>query len=183
MGSTKVLGALLIIAISYILFAEKSCNKLPENVIKQDTLTVLHYDTVYFDTTRINYLEVPTARYVYDTTYYVDSIKVKATIYEDTIKSDSVNIYYKANISGVLNSLDLGYTLTYPIITKIETHTVTKTTQKPLRSLYLGFDVDVTRFQTYTPNVTFNADNGWSGQLGYELKNRSIVIGFKRRLF
>jgi len=106
---------------------------------------------------------------------------VQSTIYKDTVKNDSVSIFYR--LDGKLNDLKLGYKLTYPNIVKTETKTITNTIERPVSGFYLGMDVDVSNFNYFTPNALYAFNNGWAVGGGYELKSKSIVFSVKKKLF
>ena len=138
----KALGGLLVLALIYILFLQQcgSGQRCPE-IIKIDTvLNVTVYDTTWYDTTRYKYLTVNIPKPYYDTTRipakildnYFDEFNNEddfvlkyAAIYEDSIKNDTISIYYRAKVRGYLDEFTLGYKIfaTYYIerITTIET--------------------------------------------------------------
>ena len=121
----KILGSLLIAALIYIIF-QKGCGDKhscpdPEivTIISIDSSTFV--DTIRFDTTAFNYVTVNIPQYYYDTitiatpagNYFdefdddPDFILKYASIYEDTIKNDTISLYYRARVLGYLDELTL----------------------------------------------------------------------------
>lgn len=184
---TEALLLFIIGVLVYVLIFGDGCNSGSKNIISSDTTTVITYDTTWFDTTRFHSVSVPAPVTYYDTTYIKivgeDTTVINASIYQDTVKNDSVSIFYKAEVFGTLNDLQLGYKLTYPTINRTETITIENTTQRPLRSFYLGVEADITHLNYFAAKATFNMDNGWSIEGGYDFKGKSIILGGKRRIF
>lgn len=182
MGLSKYLTLVIVGLVLYIMFTSGG-GKVSQKVTAIDSIKIVSFDTTYFDSTRIKYLNVPVTKNVYDTSYFLDTLRIYATIYTDTVRDDSVSIYYKAEVDGVLTNMDLGYMLTFPVINKTETILVKETVQKPLRSLYFGLDADITNFNMLAPNALFCLDNGYAFGGGYDLKNKSVIISFKKKIF
>lgn len=183
MNLNRVLALVIVGLVLYIMLTSGGNSKVSQNVTAVDSIKIVSFDTTYFDSTRIKYLNVPVTKNVYDTSYFLDTLRIYTTIYTDTVRDDSVSIYYKAEVDGVLTNLDLGYILTFPVINKTETILVKETVQKPLRSLYLGIDADITNFNLLSPNALFCLDNGYAFGGGYDLKNKSIIVSFKKKIF
>ena len=115
----KILGGTLILALIYIIFLKGCGDKHscpdPEvvTIINVDSST--YVDTIRFDTTDFKYITVRIPQYYYDTIRVspdnledfdesdCDFILNYASIYEDTIKNDTISIYYPSTIQEYLD--------------------------------------------------------------------------------
>lgn len=200
-GWHKALGGLLALALIYILFLQQcgSGQRCPE-IIKIDTvLNITVYDTTWYDTTRYKYLTVNIPKPYYDTTripakildnYFdefnnEDNFVLKyAAIYEDSIKNDTISIYYRAKVRGYLDEFTLGYKIFAPYyiesITTIETE-ITK--EKRFKGFYAGLDVggNKTSFTHFSPTLEL-ATRRYNYNIGYNLMDNSLIVGMRARL-
>ena len=196
-GWHKALGGLLVLALIYILFLQQcgSGKRCPE-IIKIDTvLNITVYDTTWYDTTRYKYLTVNIPKPYYDTVLIQrenfdeldseDNFVLKyAAIYEDSIKNDTISIYYRAKVRGYLDEFTLGYKIFAPYyiesITTIETE-ITK--ERRFKGFYAGLDVggNKSSFTHFSPTLEL-ATRRYNYNIGYNLMDNSLIVGVKVRL-
>lgn len=190
----KVLGGALILALIYIIFMQ-GCGRQGGNSVIIEIDTVLNetvIDTNWFDTTRYKYITVNIPKYYYDTVsisvdnfdnqddFYVEY----ASIYEDTIKNDTISLYYRAKVWGFMEELKLGYKIftPYSIVksTTIQTEIVKK---KRFQGFYLGMDIGIGKdglthvapmLEISTAKINYNA--------GFDLNDKSVIIGARFKL-
>ena len=196
-GYHKALGGLLVLALIYILFLQQcgSGQRCPE-IIKIDTvLNITVYDTTWYDTTRYKYLTVNIPKPYYDTVLIYrenfdeldsedDFVLKYAAIYEDSIKNDTISIYYRAKVRGYLDEFTLGYKIFAPYyiesITTIETE-ITK--EKRFKGFYAGLDVggNKSSFTHFSPTLEL-ATRRYNYNIGYNLMDKSLIVGMRARL-
>lgn len=199
-GWHKALGGLLVLALIYILFLQQcgSGQRYPE-IIKIDTvLNVTVYDTMWYDTTRYKYLTVNIPKPYYDTVRidmpgnYFDEFNESEdnfvlkypAIYEDSIKNDTISIYYRAKIRGYLDEFTLGYKIFAPYyiesITTIQTE-ITK--ERRFKGFYAGLDVggNKSSFTHFSPTLEL-ATRRYNYNIGYNLVDNSLIVGMRARL-
>ena len=159
----KILGGLLVVALVYIVFLQ-GCRGKREiktetvTIIRIDSVTVTTIDTIRFDTTDFKYITVKIPQYYYDTiraSYYLedfdesdcDFILKYASIYEDTIKNDTISIFYRARVRGYLDELTMGYKIFTPCYiektTLNETEVIKELKKKACQGFYVGMDLGI----------------------------------------
>lgn len=152
------------------------------------------YDTTWHDTTRYHDFPVPKAVAYYDTvwTELVDSSGLVTltprllTIYEDSITDDTIAIRYRLSLFGEIDKVTLGYKVLSPYYIKesttLETE-VTKIIRPRSTHLFIGADFGGTINVIHiVPEITFQRKKaGYS--LGYDVIDKSIMIGLKQKVF
>ena len=191
----KGLGGLLVLALIYILFLQQCGTKCDPEIIEVDTVTnVTVYDTIWFDTTRYNYITVNIPKPYYDTIEvarpagnYIDEFNtdpVYASIYEDTIKNDTLSIYYRAKVRGSLDELTFGYKIYTPYyIEKLTTITTEITREKRFQGIYIGMDVggNKSQFSHLAPMLGL-VTRRYTYDLGYNIMDNSLIVGMKAKI-
>lgn len=186
----KVSWGLLVLALLYIVFLQQ-CNKCDPEYIEIDTVSnVTVIDTHWFDTTRYRYITVSIPKPYYDTVEIArpagnyfddfnesedDFVLKYAAIYEDTIKNDTISIYYRAKVRGYLDELKLGYKIYAPFyIESITTIQTEITREKRFKGLYLGLDVggNKSQFSHFSPTLEL-ATRKYNYNVGYNLMDLS----------
>lgn len=190
----KILGGIALSALIYIVFMQ-GCQRQGGNSVIIEVDTVLNetvIDTNWFDTTRYKYITVNIPKYYYDTVsisvdnfdnqddFYVEY----ASIYEDTIKNDTISLYYRAKVWGFMEELKLGYKIFTPYsiekTTTIQTEIVKK---KAFQGFYLGMDIGIGKdglthvapmLEVSTAKTNYNA--------GFDLNDKSVIIGARFKL-
>ena len=199
---SKILGGLLVVALVYIVFLQGCGGKRQSftGVITViDSVTVV--DTVRFDTTTFKYVTVKIPMPYYDTVRvsipsgnYFDDFDERESdcdfmleypsVYEDTIRNDTISIHYRATVRGYLDELKIGYKIFTPYyiesITTIEKETIKI---KRFNGLYGGFDVGISK----TGLVHFSPTLEASGQrfsinIGYDVYDKAFIGGIKTRI-
>ena len=200
----KILGSLLVVALLYIVFLQ-GCGGKREVKTEVVTITVVDsvtvVDTNYFDTTSFKYVTVNISMPYYDTVriaipsgnYFedfddresdCDFILKYPAIYEDTIKNDTISIYYRATVRGYLDELKIGYKIFTPYyiekITTIETEVVKR---KAFNGFYLGMDMGIGKdglthvapmLEVSTAKINYNA--------GFDFNDKSVIVGLRFKL-
>ena len=199
----KILGGLLVVALVYIVFLQ-GCRGKREiktetvTIIRIDSVTVTTIDTIRFDTTDFKYITVKIPQYYYDTiraSYYLedfdesdcDFILKYASIYEDTIKNDTISIFYRARVRGYLDELTMGYKIfTHFYIEKttlIETEVIKELKKKAFQGFYVGMDLGIGKdglthvapmLEVSTAKVNYNA--------GFDLNDKAVIVGARFKL-
>ena len=197
----KILGGLLVVALVYIVFLQ-GCGGKRE--VKTQVVTIIrvdsstYIDTVSFDTTSFKYITVRIPQYYYDTIRVLDYLEDfdesdcdfilnYASIYEDTIKNDTISIYYRAKVRGYLDELTLGYKIFTPYYiqktTLIETEVTKELKKKAFQGFYVGMDVGIGKdglthvapmLEVSTTKVNYNA--------GFDLNDKSVIVGARFKL-
>ena len=105
-------------------------------VVKEtDTVYVEKKDTVW----QTEYIPGETKyRPQYDTVY-LDGAMDTVYIYQDTVKLDSVEVIYKAEVTGKIKNITFGVVNKYPVVTNTVTKTITNTEKIYPDSWYAGF--------------------------------------------
>ena len=192
----KILGGLLTIAIIIILLMRSCGDKgqsFTEVITVIDSVTVI--DTVRFDTTAFKYITVKIPMPYYDTiriptpagNYFDefddDDVKYLA-IYEDTIKNDTISIYYRAKVRGSLEELTLGYKIFTPYyIEKTTTIQTEVTRQKRFQGFYIGMDIDIGNdgFKRPTPVIELSTYK-INYNLGYNVNDKEFRAGLRFKI-
>lgn len=195
----KVLGILLaitvIIAILLGYCKRPSGEKCPET--RDTTITKIHIDTIPFDTIIFTYHDVPVPKpyYVpiYDTVPFYskeepdfDNILDYYSFYIDTIRDSVLDIWYKAQVRGYMDSITIGRKIKQPYsIKRTETiRTLTTITERSSRyALYIGFDAGGNKdsFGYFKPELTLSSKRS-SYSIGYNIPDKSITAGIKLKL-
>ena len=195
----KILGISLLIAIA-IIFLKNCGSDCPELIIdkKEIVSRTEHIDSqiVEIEVKKYKYIdvEVPVYRYydIFDTTHILtfmdegfDDLGLRALIYEDSVTDDTVSLHYKIKVYGPLEQISLGYKVHKGyLITKteiIETE-VTKKIKHRL-GFYVGLDVggNLNEFNHFTPVIELSTWK-WNYNVGYNLMNKSVIIGARIRI-
>lgn len=200
----KVLGSLLVVALVYIVFLQ-GCGGKRE--IKTEVITIkrvdssTYVDTVKFPVKEFEYVKVRIPIPYYDTIRIVmpsgnyfedfderesdcDFMLKYASIYEDTIKNDTISLYYRAKVRGYLDELKIGYKIFTPYyiksITTIETEIVKR---KAFNGIYLGMDVGIGKdglthlapmLEVSTAKINYNG--------GFDFNDKSVMVGLRFKL-
>lgn len=191
----KGLAIALLIAIA-VIFLQKCGSDCPELIVgkKEIVSHVIHYDTVLveIETPVYRYFKVPVPTPYRDTVTFLsfmdedfDDLPLDIMIYEDSVKDDTVTIYYRLKVRGVLDQIGIGYGLhkSY-LITKTETieTEVTKRIKHKL-GIYAGLDVggNLNELNHFTPIIELSTWK-WNYNVGYNLMNKSVIIGARIRI-
>lgn len=189
----KILGGALILALVYIIFLQGCGNRSSDSIVVEvDTVlneTVI--DTNWFDTTRYKYITVNIPKYYYDTVnisvdnFDNNEFEVEyASIYEDTIKNDTISLYYRAKVWGFMEELKLGYKIFTPYsIEKITTTKIEVTKKKRFNGIYGGFDVGVSKLGIvhFSPTIEASGQR-FSVNIGYDVYDKAFIGGVKTRI-
>lgn len=205
----KVLGGLLGIAIIVAILLGY-CKRPSGEIcleIKDTTIVTIVYDTNFFDTMRVHWTSKSVPVPYFDTMYppeimeliergrnaFVrnedfdqDFILKYPALYIDTIKFDTVEIYYNAKVRGYLDAINLGYRLRKPFsITQTDVYSINviETAKNRHTALYLGLDVggNKDKFGYFKPEATLTTKNA-SYSVGYNIPDKSITAGAKIKL-
>ncbi len=197
----KILGGLLIGALIYIIFLEGCGNKhsCPKSeIIEVDTVlneTVI--DTNFFDTIVYKYITVNVPKPYYDTVKIpmpinfndlgetdFDFMMKYPAIYQDTIKNDTISIFYRAKVRGYLDDLTLGYKIFTPYyIEKTTTIQTEVTKKKRFQGFYLGMDIGIIKDSLSHVTPTLEASfRRFNYNVGFDLMDRDIIIGMRAKL-
>ena len=203
-NTSKILGGLLLIALIYIVFLQ-GCGgkrKVETEVVtitRIDSVTVV--DTVKFKVKEFEYVTVNIPVPYYDTVriaipsgnYFdfdesdCEFILKYASIYEDTIKNDTISLYYRAKVRGYLDELTLGYKIFTPFYiektTIIETEITKEAKKKAFNGLYLGMDVGIGKdgFKRPTPVIEVST-NKVNYNLGYNVVDKEVRAGIRIKI-
>ena len=195
----KILGGLLVVALVYIVFLQGCGGK---RVIETEVVTIIRVDsstfvdTVKFEVKEFKYVTVKIPIPYYDTIKVssdnledfdesdCDFILKYASIYEDTIKNDTISIYYRAKIRGYLDELTLGHKIFTPFYiektTLIETEVVKN---KRFQGFYLGLDVggNMQSFNHLAPMLELSTQR-YNYNAGFNLMNKSLIVGMRVKI-
>ena len=198
----KILGGLLVVALVYIVFLQ-GCGGKRE--VKTEVVTIIRVDSsTYIDTVKFKVKEFEYVKVRIPMPYY-DTIRVSpdnledfdesdcdfilnyASIYEDTIKNDTISIYYRAKVRGYLDELTLGYKIFTPYYiqktTLIETEVTKELKKKAFQGFYFGMDMGIGKdglthvapmLELSTAKVNYNA--------GFDLNDKSVIVGARFKL-
>lgn len=183
------LGVILI-----VLFLLKGCtNPFPNlnvNPKKQTILIKEHDDTIWTHDTLVSFKSI--IRPKWDTIYkFNDTIKADIDKldyireYNDTLVDSQQTIYSKANITGLLNKLDISYKLKRKpeLITNTDSIFITKIQPDKMVSLYSGLRLSGNNTSLdLSPYIELNKDK-LSISASYGLINKVIGIGVGIRIF
>lgn len=192
----KGLGALLILALIYIVFLQQ-CRKCPDmETVKIDTTKYITiYDTLWHDSTAFKYVYKSVPKPYYDTVRITiedfdnmdaDFVLKYPAIYQDIITDDTISIEYTAVVRGYLDKITIGYKFLQPFLiektTLIETE-VTKVKKKRLTGLYIGLDAGGNKesFGYFKPEVTLSLRKTHYS-IGYNIPDKSITAGIKIKI-
>lgn len=205
-----ILGALLVIALIYILFLKQCGSTIDPEITEVDTvLSYTTIDTGLFDTNTFTEIAVKLPEPYYDTipyyvpiTYY-DTVKVVipagnyfneesdadfilkyAAIYEDTIRNDSILIHYRAKVRGYLDELTLGYKLFTPYYIEKRTFIQTEIVKnKRFNGFYIGLDVGIAEpgIVHFSPTVMLSGRK-FAYNIGYDVYDKALIAGMKVKL-
>lgn len=175
--------ALLLLAF----YAGKSCNEESSTVVTTETFT----DTTFVTVTDTNIVNVEDLVYVYDTLHieipsvvdttevikdYFTKKQVTSTAGNDTIQITITDTIYKNSISY----RSVNWNLNVPII---QDSTYTEIT-KYRNGLYVGGQLGfLGENPSLTPTIHFIGKGRSSYSIGYDLFQRSLVLGYYYRLF
>ena len=198
----KILGGLLVVALVYIVFLQ-GCGGKRSTETEVVTITVIDsitvVDTVRFDTTAFKYVTVKIPMPYYDTVKVspdnledfdesdCDFILNYASIYQDTIKNDTISIFYRAKVRGYLDELTLGYKIFTPYYiektTLIETEVTKELKKKAFQGFYVGMDVDVGKDGIKRPTPVIEVSTyKINYSLGYNLSDNELRAGLRFKL-
>ncbi len=191
----KGLGLGLIITLIYIVFLQQ-CRKSPEietEIVKVDTTKYITiYDTLWHDTTRFNYFDVPVPKPYYDTVlvkvndfdFDEDFILKYPATYTDIISDDTVSIEYTLLVRGYLDDIKIGYKLLQPFLIEQTTLIETEVTKREHSThLYIGIDIGANKdkFGYFTPELELTTRR-YNYSAGFNILDKSVIIGLKRRI-
>ena len=204
-GFGLAIVAIIILSLSY-------CNKQPPDhdcpEIKDSTITKTFYK--WSDTTRVHWVDKPVPVPYFDTMYSPEILdlirkgreafamgedfdqnfilKYPAN-YIDTIRGDTIDVYYNAEIAGFMNWIKVGWRIHVPFSvtqTNIYEVDVSEPPRKPLRMLYMGFDIesDIDNLIYFEPELSLIVDK-WEFSGGISIPSKPIryKAGSKRLLF
>ena len=203
-NTSKILGGLLLIALIYIVFLQGCGGKRKVEteivtITRIDSVTVV--DTVKFKVKEFEYVTVNIPVPYYDTVriaipsgnYFdfdesdCEFILKYASIYEDTIKNDTISLYYRAKVRGYLDELTLGYKIFTPFYiektTIIETEITKEAKKKSFNGLYLGMDVGIIKDSLSHLTPTLEASfRRFNYSIGFDLMDKDIIVGARFKL-
>lgn len=169
---SNIILIVLLAACAVLLFFTKTKTEYVD-VIKTDTVYVEKVDTLW----QTEYLQGETVyRPEYDTVYLTGDTDT-VFVYQDTVKLDSVEITYIAEVEGKIRNITFGVVNKYPVVTKTVTKTITNTEIRYPDALYAGVFL--------TPNTVgvslTKTMNRHSFSLGYGL-NQTMYLGYSYRI-
>lgn len=202
----KILGGILVAALIYIIFLQ-GCGNDPCPEIKDTTIVTTVIDTNWFDTTKVHWTSQSVPIPYFDTMYSPEIaaliekgrnafvkdedfdqafILKYPAIYIDTIRFDTVELYYRAKVRGYLDVIKIGYRLRKPFsVTRTDVFqvNVSEPTKNRYTALYLGMDVGGNKdsFNHFKPELTLSLKNT-SYSIGYNIPDKSITAGGKIRI-
>lgn len=191
----KGLVGALILALICIIFLQQ-CRKSPEietEIVKVDTtIYITIYDTLWHDTTRFNYFDVPIPKPYYDTVlvkvndfdFDEDFILKYPATYTDIISDDTVSIEYTLLVRGYLDDIKIGYKLLQPFLIEQTTLIETEVTKRERSThLYIGIDIGANKdkFGYFTPELELTTRR-YNYSAGFNILDKSVIIGLKRRI-
>lgn len=172
MKNLKNLALVVLLGVIILLSFRK-----PKEIIKTDTIyktdtvevVTVKYDTIWKTKTETKIVKVPEYIIVDDSTKQ----------YSDTVKFDSLDVYYSLKTTGNLKDIQIGYSLTQPMVTKVVEHTktITNTVIRYRNGLYIGGEIGGnSEVFNFSPKVDLRI-NKWNYSYRYGVTDKTHNIG------